>query len=64
MNELSVLRQWLNGQTGRLNEIAKRTGISRRTIQRIVNDDEYSVHLSTYSILKSEMDRSEIEQVA
>lgn len=53
MNELRTLREWLASQAGerKLNEIARETGVSRRTIQRIVNDDGYSVNLKTFSTL-------------
>lgn len=64
MTEFEIIRSWLTTQAAerKLNEIARQTGINRRTIQRIVNNDNYSVNLTTYSVLKARMDS--IEQAA
>lgn len=62
MSEFELLRSWLSEQSGKLNEISRQTGISRRTIQRIVNKDCYSPSLSTYSTLKKRMDGSPAAQ--
>jgi plasmid maintenance system antidote protein VapI len=64
MTEFELLRDWLASQSGKLNEIARHTGISRRTIQRIVNESTYSVNSTTSSTLKRYMDASKTEQVA
>lgn len=56
MTEIEMLREWLPAQMGKLNEIARQTGVSRRTIQRIVNDDDYAVTSTTSSKLKKYMD--------
>lgn len=71
MQEMQALRDWLGSQKGdhNLTSIAIRTGISRRTVQRIVNDTGYSVNLKTFSALRAEMEKqanSELrtEQVA
>lgn len=60
MTEFETLRSWLSGQATerKLNEIARQTGVNRRTIQRIVNNANYSVNLTTYSLLKAYMDKA------
>jgi DNA-binding LacI/PurR family transcriptional regulator len=66
MTEFETLRGWLSEQSGKrqLNEIARRTGVNRRTIQRIVNNDGYSVNLKTFSALKAEMEKAGSEVAA
>ena len=56
---MQALRDWLGSQKGdhNLTNIATRTGVSRLTVQRIVNDDGYSINMKTFSALKVEMDR-------
>jgi plasmid maintenance system antidote protein VapI len=58
MTEFEMLRGWLVEQAAerKLNEIARRTGVNRRTIQRIVNNADYSVTSTTSSALKRYMD--------
>jgi hypothetical protein len=58
MTEIETLRAWLQTQMGKLNQIANDTQVSRRTIQRIVNDNDYAVKSSTSSKLKKYMDRA------
>jgi DNA-binding phage protein len=66
MTEFETLRDWLAEQSVKrqLNEIARRTGVNRRTIQRIVNNDGYSVNLKTFSALIAEKEKASSEQVA
>ena len=66
MTEFETLRGWLSEQSGKrqLNEIARRTGVNRRTIQRIVNNDGYSVRIETFEVLKAEMQKAEPEVAA
>lgn len=66
MTEIEMLRDWLVQQAAarKLNEIARQTGVNRRTIQRIVNNDGYSVNSTTSSALKRYMDTAETEQHA
>jgi plasmid maintenance system antidote protein VapI len=63
MTEIEMLRDWLARQAAerKLNEIARQTGVNRRTIQRIVNNDKYSVTSTTSSALKRYMDTTERE---
>lgn len=54
MKELQELSAWLASKRGSWTQIAKTTGVSTRTIYRIVNDPKYSVNLSTFLILSHE----------
>jgi hypothetical protein len=56
MNEFRILREWLSQQS--LTPIAKVTGINRRTLQRIVTEDDYLVKVDKYLVLKAAMDGS------
>lgn len=58
MTEFEMIRSWLLIQATerKLNEIARQTGINRRTIQRIVNEPGYSVTSPTSAKLKHCMD--------
>jgi plasmid maintenance system antidote protein VapI len=62
MTEFEMLRDWLARQAAerKLNEIARQTGVNRRTIQRIVNNENYSVTSTTSSALKRYMDTSSV----
>jgi predicted transcriptional regulator len=61
MTEIEMLRDWLVRQAAerKLNEIARQTGVNRRTIQRIVNNDNYSVNSTTSSALRRYMDAAQ-----
>lgn len=56
MNEFRTLREWLSTQS--LTPIAQETGINRRTLQRIVTEDDYLVKVDKYLVLKAAMDSS------
>lgn len=58
MTEFEMIRGWLLIQATerKLNEVARQTGIHRRTIQRIVNEPDYSVKSPTSAKLKQCMD--------
>lgn len=66
MTEFEMIRGWLAAQSGKLNEIARKTGVNRRTIQRIVNEPDYTVKSTTSAALKRHMDASQstVEQAA
>lgn len=51
------LRDWLRNQSGKLSEISRCSGVSRRTIQRIVNNPGYRMGPDTYSLLAPEKRR-------
>jgi DNA invertase Pin-like site-specific DNA recombinase len=51
VKELIELSAWLASKRGSWTQIARSTGVSTRTIYRIVNDPKYSVNLSTFLIL-------------
>lgn len=51
MKELQELSAWLASKRGSWTQLAKTTGVSTRTIYRIVNDPKYSVNLSTFLTL-------------
>lgn len=63
MTEFEMIRTWLLIQATerKLNEIARQTGVNRRTIQRIVNKPDYAVTSPTSAKLKQCMDSSVVE---
>lgn len=65
MTEFEMIRNWLLIQATerKLNEIARQTGINRRTIQRIVNEPAYSVTSPTSAKLKRCMDLASEQSV-
>lgn len=65
MTEFEMIRSWLLIQATerRLNEVARQTGVNRRTIQRIVNEPAYSVTSPTSAKLKRCMDESAEQRV-
>lgn len=63
MNELLELISWLASQRGNWTRISQRSGISTRTIYRIVNDPEYNVTRATIRKLTAEQSAA-LEQTA
>lgn len=63
MNELRELISWLASQRGNWTRISQRSGISTRTIYRIVNDPDYNVTRATISALSTEQ-QTAAEQAA
>ena len=59
MNELRDLISWLASQKGSWTQISKRSGISTRTIYRIVNDPGYNVTRTTIEALSAQQAASE-----
>jgi hypothetical protein len=59
MNELRELISWLASQRGNWTRISQRSGISTRTIYRIVNDPEYNVTRATIRALTAEQAAAE-----
>lgn len=55
MDELIPLRTWLMARKGQWSQIAKRTHLSTKTIQRVANQPNRSVNLRTYQLLRDEM---------
>lgn len=54
MNEFQTLREWVSQQS--LTPLAQKTGINRRTLQRICTEDDYLVKVDKYLVLKAAMD--------
>jgi DNA-binding LacI/PurR family transcriptional regulator len=50
--DMESLRSWLNAHPRKLTAIANEAGVSRRTVQRIVNDAGYMVKLETFNSIK------------
>jgi protein-S-isoprenylcysteine O-methyltransferase Ste14 len=63
VKELRDLSTWLASKRGSWTRISRNTGVSTRTIYRIVNDPKYTVNFSTYLALSNER-VSETEQAA
>lgn len=61
MNDLAELISWLTSQRGNWSRISRQSGISTRTIYRIVNDPDYNVTMGTIRKLSNE--RTATEQV-
>jgi hypothetical protein len=59
MNELRELISWLASQRGNWTRISQRSGISTRTIYRIVNDPDYNVTRATIGALVAEQQAAE-----
>lgn len=57
MKEMQELRDWLRSQKPRWDTIAKRAGISTKTISRFVADDDYSMNFKTFRALEAERAR-------
>jgi len=55
MEEMKVLRKWLEDNKGRWTKIAADTGLSTKTLSRIANGEVESVHLTTYTKLREAM---------
>lgn len=55
MEEMNVLRTWLQENKGRWTRIAKETGLSTKTLSRIANGEVVSVNLTTYTKLREAM---------
>lgn len=51
MKHLAPLRQWLEGQKENWPTIARDTGLSVKTLSRIVNDEAYGCRLQTFVLL-------------
>ncbi|MGG2046749.1 hypothetical protein [Burkholderia gladioli] len=58
MDKISQVRSWLTASRGQWTQIARRTGLSTKTIQRFVKDDSWNFTMSTYHALELEMERS------
>lgn len=54
MNELLELIAWLGSQRGNWSRISRQSGVSTRTIYRIVNDSDYNVTRKTIRKLSAE----------
>lgn len=59
MNDLQRLCVWLCELRAKrsLNALAERTGVDRRTIQRILNKPDYHPRFDTFQVLKDAMDK-------
>lgn len=62
MNDLAELISWLASQRGNWSRISRQSGISTRTIYRIVSDPDYNVTIRTIRKLSEE--RVSAEQAA
>jgi hypothetical protein len=64
MMELTRLRDWLAAQSGYWSDIARRSGISTKTISRIVNDDAYlfRLRINTFMALDCERMRVQVQK--
>jgi len=61
MNDLQRLREWLCGlrDKRKLNALAEQIDVDRRTIQRIINREDYHPRFDTFQVLKDVMDKDE-----
>lgn len=64
MEEMDVLRKFLEASKGRWTKVAAETGLSTKTLSRIANGEVESVHLSTYKKLCAAMEPSAAEASA
>lgn len=55
MKELTQIREWLRSEKGNWTGIAKRTGLSTKTIQRIAREPERFVSMRTLIALQDAM---------
>jgi transcriptional regulator with XRE-family HTH domain len=55
MKELNDLRTWLSTQRGRWADIARRSGVSHKTIERIIRNEDYSPTVRTFELLRQQM---------
>ncbi|WP_423196766.1 Helix-turn-helix transcriptional regulator [Cupriavidus sp. H19C3] len=62
MEEMKVLRKWLEDNKGRWTKIASETGLSTKTLSRIANGEVESVHLSTYAKIREAMQPIAMDQ--
>lgn len=60
MNDLAELISWLASQRGNWSRISRQSGISTRTIYRIVNDPEYNVTMGTIRKLSERMTSEQV----
>jgi hypothetical protein len=60
MNEFTELREWVSKQS--LTPLAQKTGINRRTLQRICTESDYLVKVDKYLVLKAAMESALAEQ--
>jgi hypothetical protein len=58
MDEITPIRDWLLSQKGHWTQIIENTGLSRKTLQRVVKVDGYNYTLETYRALDREMKRT------
>lgn len=61
MNDLQRLRAWLCELRGKrqLNTLAEQIDVDRRTIQRILNREDYHPRFDTFQILKDAMEKEQ-----
>jgi lambda repressor-like predicted transcriptional regulator len=57
MKELEDLKDWLRSRAGSWRQISRKSGVSTRTIHRILNNTGYSVNLKTFAALNRERER-------
>ncbi|KAA0089322.1 hypothetical protein CIW54_07595 [Paraburkholderia sp. T12-10] len=64
MNDLQRLRVWLCGlrDKRKLNALAEQIDVDRRTIQRIINREDYHPRFDTFQALKDVMDKDETKR--
>jgi hypothetical protein len=64
MMELTRLRDWLAAQSGLWSDISRRSGISTKTIYRIVNEDAYlfRLRINTFMALDGERMRVQLQK--
>lgn len=60
MNDLAELISWLASQRGNWSRISRQSGISTRTIYRIVNDPDYNVTMGTIRKLSERMTSEQV----
>jgi hypothetical protein len=64
IKELAELRAWLASIRGDWSRLSRKTGVSTRTIYRIVNDDSYNLTLQTFVTLDKERPRDQPSEAA
>lgn len=55
--EILELREWLGPRKGKWSEISRRSGVSLKTIYRILNEPGYSLSSRTLAALRETRDR-------
>ena len=60
MDDITPIRDWLLSRKGHWTQIIEKTGLSRKTLQRVVKIEGHNYTLETYLILKREMEREAV----